>query len=76
MDQQKVETDQTETNKQVSMLATFKISKLTTGSVEFHFDGNDSDLLGLVEIGKMVISERVRKNAISALLLKEDVSKV
>lgn len=42
-------------------VATFTISKLPNGSVQFNFGGPDSDVLGIIEFGKIMIQDRLRR---------------
>lgn len=44
-------------------VASFLISRLPDGSVQYNFFGADVDILGLIEYGKIIAADRARMNA-------------
>lgn len=46
--------------------AFFQIFKLPDGPVQYNYGGPESDLLGLIEFGKILVSDKTRMNILSA----------
>lgn len=65
--QTKSKAEKKELNSETPMpVATAVVSKLPDGSTHYHFMGADSDVLGLLEAGKMVVVEKIRTNMLAA----------
>lgn len=47
-------------------VATITLSRMSNAQVQFSFGGTDCDLLGLLEFGKSILTERMRTTAIAA----------
>lgn len=52
--------ENSEKNAAPVMVATFKIEKFADGNISYSSGGPDSDVLGLLEFGKIIIHDKTR----------------